>query len=376
MKSSRIFFNKPVVLEGHLEYLNELLDPQYQSRHHSFIYKTEALLENLLGCKVLLTSSATHSLEMMALLLNITQRDEVIVPSFAFVSTASAFVLRGARLIYADNELSGNISVRKIRHLITERTRAVVAVDYAGTSEDLYELRSFCDFRKILLLEDSAAGLGAAWMGKPLGTFGSMGCFSFHDTKVTTAGEGGALIFGEQLFFERAQILREKGTNRKQFMEGKVDFYSWVDLGSSFSMSNVSAAYLYPQILNLPHILQRRKKYWEFYVQELTTDLIKKGIRLIEKSNQVQSNYHQFSLILRNQNEKRRFIEHMHLNDIEVATHYAPLHLSVYGRRWWEGEASLPGAELLGHLMVRLPLYYNLSEIELDKIVASVRSFR
>jgi dTDP-4-amino-4,6-dideoxygalactose transaminase len=332
----------------------------------------EALLARRLGRATLLVTSCTHALEMAALLLTLEPGDEVIVPSYTFVSTANAFVLRGARPVFADVDASGNLLPEEVARLRTPRTRTVVTVHYAGNSCDMDRLADACS--GIPLVEDAAQALGATFSGRPLGTFGALSTFSFHETKNIGCGEGGALTVGDERLLERAEFLRHKGTNRKRFLEGLVDKYTWVDVGSSWVLADLNAAYLAAQLEAFEVIQARRATLFHRYLAELSGPVERAGGSLIGHSARNGPNHHLFAIVFREPEQRTRFIAHMKAHQIVTPFHYVPLHLSPMGRRF-HGERPLPMAERLGGCLVRLPLFFNLTDDDQGQVIDRTREF-
>lgn len=370
----KIPFNKPVLVDKHFEYLRQALDQDYIAGDGRFAKQCEELLgASAGGVTVRLVTSATHALEMMALLLRIEPGDEVIVPSYSFVSTANAFALRGARIRFADNDMDGNILPSEVERLLSPRTRAVIALHYAGASCDLDRVLELCASHQVPLLEDAAQAIGATFNGRALGTIGTLGCYSFHETKNITSGEGGALIFGNKEYLERAEILREKGTDRSRFLQGLVDKYTWVDLGSSYVISDLNAAYLYPQLLTLPAIIGRRREIHGRYTQELGAELAQREIRILETPRYNTPNYHMMALVMPSNALRDAFIAFMNSKTICCPFHYVSLHTSPFGSRYYDGPPDrLPGAERIASCLVRLPLYYNMTEAEQARVIDAV----
>jgi dTDP-4-amino-4,6-dideoxygalactose transaminase len=338
--------------------------------------EVEAHLSRLASVPALLVTSATHSLEMMALLADLRPGDEVICPSFTFVSTANAFALRGARIRFADNDAYGQLLPAEIERLLTPRTRAVISVDYAGNSPDYDLLRAACEKHQLLLFEDAAQAIGARYKHHALGACGDAACFSFHETKNVGCGEGGALLSRHPEMISRAEILREKGTNRSQFFQGLADKYTWVDLGSSYVLSEMNAAYLLPQLARFEAIAARRRTLWERYRLELGPTLDKTGVDYIRVPPHNSPNHHLFGLVLPDGEMRRAFISAM--NDLNVATpfHYVALHRSPAGLRHSEGHPeALPGCDRLADRLVRLPLFFNLSDESQAFVIDAVKTW-
>lgn len=370
-------FNKPVYLDQHSEVIREAVLAGQISGNGPYVKKCENKLESLIGKPARLVTSATHAIEMMALLARLRPGDEVILPSFTFVSTASGFALRGAVLRFADNDDTGNLLIPEVERLMNSKTRAVMTMHYAGNSADMDRLAALCKQAGVPLFEDAAQSIGALYKGKPLGGIGALGCFSFHDTKNVTSGEGGALICGDDSFVDRAEILREKGTNRSQFMQGLVDKYTWVDLGSSYVMSDLNAAYLYPQLERLGVITNRRKEIYDRYAGELSAEFSRLDIQVLRTPSYNTPNYHLFGIIFPKAEMRSSFISFMKEHRVTCPFHYVSLHTSPFGATFYgtKKPESLPGCEKLSHCLVRLPLYYNMTASEQTYVVEKAREW-
>lgn len=367
----RIPFNRPIELAGAAEAVLEALGSGHLAGNGPYSKRCEAWLEERLGRRVLLTSSATHALEMMALLLEPSPGDEIIVPSFTFVSTANAFVLHGFTPRFADVDERGLIVPEEVERLRTPRTRAVIAVHYAGNAPDLDALEHACARHGLALLEDAAQAIGSAHRDRPLGAVGALGCLSFHETKNVGCGEGGALILGDDRHRARAEILREKGTNRTAFAEGRVDKYTWVDVGSSYLVSDLNAAYLWAQLVRFAEIEERRGSIWARYRDALVPALRAIGARVITPPPACRPNHHLFAIVLGSREERESFIAHMREKGIWCPFHYVSLHDSPFGARFRRStEGRLPNAEALSSRLVRLPLFFNLSPGDQETVIA------
>jgi dTDP-4-amino-4,6-dideoxygalactose transaminase len=369
----RIPFNQPVRLGGELEAIGRVFQQGQTAGVGPLGAMCEELLESRFGQRVLLVSSCTHALEMAALLLDLRPGDEVLVPSFTFVSTANAFVLRGARPVFVDVDASGNLDVSSVAGLRTDRTRAVCAVHYAGNSCDLDALREALP--GVSLVEDAAQAIGATFRGRPLGTLGVAGALSFHETKNVGCGEGGALLVGREGLVERAEFVREKGTNRRKFSQGLVDKYTWVDVGSSYALSELNAAYLEPQLRALDGIQARRAEVFSRYVEALSGPAERAGTRLLlPPEHNGPGNAHLFALVFRTGQQRTRYIAHMREHGILTPFHYVALHRSPFGSRFHDGR-SLPMSDLLTDCLVRLPLFFNLTDAQVDEVVDRTLGF-
>jgi dTDP-4-amino-4,6-dideoxygalactose transaminase len=365
-------FNKPVQLGSELTDIGRAFVGGQTAGCGPLGEACEARLQAMVGCRALLVSSCTHALEMAALLLEVGPEDEVIVPSFTFVSTANAFVLRGARPVFADVDENGNLDVGEVERLRTARTRAICVVHYAGNSCDMDALRVAA--RGLPIIEDAAQALGAEFRGKPLGTLGFAGAISFHETKNVGCGEGGALLLPAGELAERAEYLREKGTNRRRFHEGLVDKYTWVDVGSSYVLSELNAAYLSPQLEAFAKIQERRHAVFRAYQQALEEPAERAGAALLGIPAGNTPNAHLFALVFRNGKQRTDYIRHMRENGILTPFHYVALHLSPMGQRFHDGRP-LPVSERLTDCLVRLPLFFNITNSEVDTVIGRTLEF-
>ena len=326
--------------------------------------------------KVLLTTSCTHALEMAALLLDIKPGDEVIVPSFTFVSTVNAFVLRGAKPVFIDIRPDTlNMNEELLEGLITQRARAILPVHYAGVGCEMECILAIAQRYGVPVVEDNAHGLFGSYKGKPLGTFGCLATQSFHETKNVSCGEGGALVINDSRYAERAEILREKGTNRSRFFRGQVDKYTWVDVGSSYLPSDLLAAFLYAQLEEAEEIQNRRKRIWTYYRQSLEDWAACHEVRLPVVPKWCAQSYHMFYMILPSLEVRQALIAHLKERGILSVFHYVPLHLSDMGRRWGGREGQCPVTERTGECLLRLPFYNDLTEADQASVVAALREF-
>jgi dTDP-4-amino-4,6-dideoxygalactose transaminase len=343
-----------------------------------FTRHCEARLAALLDApRALLTTSCTDALEMAALLLNLQPGDEVIVPSFTFVSTANAFVLHGAQPVFADIRPDTlNLDPARIERLVTGRTRAVVAVHYAGIGCDMDQLGDITARYGIPIIEDNAHGLFGTYRGKSLGTFGPISTLSFHETKNITCGEGGALILNDPTLVERAEILREKGTNRSRFFRGDVDKYSWVDLGSSYLPADILAAVLAAQLDHAEEIQHQRRSLWTVYETGLAAWAEREGVRLPTVPEDCHPSFHLFYLVLPSAADRSRFLTHMRSRQILSVFHYQPLHQSRMGLQFGGRTADCPVTERIAETLVRLPLFPGLTPVDQERIVSAVTAFR
>jgi len=343
----------------------------------TFSKQSQKLLGQLLGVKkALVTTSCTHALEMCALLLNLKPEDEVIVPSFTFVSTANAFALRGARIVFADIRPDTlNLDENRLEQLITSRTKAIVPVHYAGVGCEMDSIMRIAGQHGIPVVEDNAHGLFGKYRGRWLGTFGCLATQSFHETKNITCGEGGALLINDAALVERAEIIREKGTDRSRFLRGQVDKYSWVDIGSSYVMSDVLAAFLYAQLEVFQKIQAERQRIWEYYDERLRVWASECGIGCPVVPAHCEQSYHMYYLIMRSLEQRQELISFLKARGILSVFHYVPLHLSVMGRQFRDGNAKCPVTEDKSERLLRLPFFNTLGTAQQDLVVSAIRDF-
>jgi dTDP-4-amino-4,6-dideoxygalactose transaminase len=373
----RIPFNRPPVLGTELGYIAEVLESGHTAGDGAYTKKCHRRLEELTGARrVLLTTSCTHALEMSALLLDLAPGDEVIVPSFAFVTTVSAFVMRGARPTFVDI-LPDTLCMdpKAVEAAITPRTKAIVPLHYAGVACEMDELLEIARKHGLKVVEDNAHGLFGTYKGRQLGTLGDLGTQSFHETKNFAAGEGGALLINNPAFAERAEVIREKGTNRSRFFRGQVDKYSWVDLGSSYLPSDILAAVLFAQLEKHELIQARRRQLWERYASELSGFAEARGFRLPHVPAHCGQTFHMFYMLTRSLDERQALIAHMREAGIQAPFHYLPLHLSDMGVRWGGKVGDCPVTEDVSDRLVRLPLYYDLSDDAQGEVIARLETF-
>jgi dTDP-4-amino-4,6-dideoxygalactose transaminase len=377
MTDIRIPFNKPCLIGDELKYITEVIRAGQASGDGVFTRKCHRLLEESLGVeKVLLTTSCTHALEMAALLLEIKAGDEVIVPSFTFVSTVNAFVLQGAHPVFADIRPDTlNLDENGLESLVTPRTRAIVPVHYAGVGCEMDAILQFAAKRKIAVVEDNAHGLFGTYRDRYLGTFGCMASQSFHETKNFACGEGGALLINDSGFTERAEVIREKGTNRSRFFRGQVDKYTWVDVGSSYLPSDILAAYLFAQLEKREKIQSRRRKIWETYYHGLKEWAGHEGVRLPVVPPHCGQSYHMFYLMMPSLQTRQAFIAHLKKRGILGVFHYQPLHLSDMGKRYGGKPGECPVTEDVSDRLVRLPFFYDLTDEEQQTVLGAVQDF-
>jgi dTDP-4-amino-4,6-dideoxygalactose transaminase len=378
MSQITIPFNKPSIVGNELEYIADAVRSGQISGDARYTKKCHMLLETDLGVKkALLTTSCTHALEMAALLLDIKPGDEVIVPSFTFVSSVNAFVLRGAQPVFADIRPDTlNLDEAQLEGLITTRTRAIVVVHYAGVGCEMDAIMAIAQRHGIPVVEDNAHGLFGCYRDQYLGTFGALATQSFHETKNFTCGEGGALLINDPALVERAEIIREKGTNRSRFFRGMVDKYTWVDLGSSYLPSDVLAAYLYAQLERREEIQGQRSRIWQTYAAALGEWADANGIRMPVVPPHCEQSYHMFYLLLPSLEARTEFISTLKSQGILSVFHYLPLHLSDMGRGFGGNVGDCPVTENISDRLVRLPFYFDLSELEQGRVIEAICAFR
>jgi len=373
---SIIKYNVPYLTGKEKNYIGEAISKKSFSGDGPFTKKCQEWLENDTGCyKALITHSCTAALEMAAILADIQPGDEVIMPSYTFVSTANAFVLRGGVPVFVDIRSDTlNIDESLIEDAITSRTKVIVPVHYAGVSCEMKTIMDIAKKYNLLVIEDAAQGILSRYHDRPLGSIGHMGCYSFHETKNISSGEGGALLINDPKLAERAEIIREKGTNRSKFLQGQVDKYSWVDLGSSFLPSEITAAFLWAQLLEARSITERRQSIWVNYNESFKSiEEIGRARRPVipESCN---SNAHIYYLILEDQNDRNRFIEAMAKQKINCTFHYVPLHKSDYGERYAKNNVKYTVTEIMADRLVRLPLWIGM-ESQQESIIRIISSF-
>ena len=373
----RIPFNRPGLTGNELRYVADAITQGHAAGDGAFSRRCHAILEETLGAsRVLLTTSCTHALEMTALLLDIKPGDEVILPSFTFVSTANAFALRGAKPVFADIRPDTlNLDESRLEELITPRTKAIVPVHYAGVGCEMDDILRIAARHGVAVVEDNAHGLFARYKGRYLGTFGALATQSFHETKNVTCGEGGAIVLNDPAMVERAEILREKGTNRSRFYRGQVDKYTWVDLGSSYLMSDILAAFLCAQLEKHEQITAARRRVWEYYYKELSGWADEHQVQLPYVPPYCEQPYHMFYLVMPSLRARQGLIEHLRSHGILSVFHYIPLHLSPMGVEFGGRPGQCPATERVADCLVRLPFYNDLSEPEQADVVDVVRRY-
>jgi dTDP-4-amino-4,6-dideoxygalactose transaminase len=367
-------FNKATITKRDQQYLQHAIDNGHTAGNGKFTKLCEELISNKVGTqKTLLTTSCTHSLEMAALLLNLNPGDEVIVPSFTFVSTASAFALFGATPVFVDSDdATLNIDPMLIERAITQKTRAICVVHYGGVACNMTRILEIARQYNLVVIEDNAHGLFAKYKGSYLGTFGALATQSFHETKNLTCGEGGALLISDESLIERAEILREKGTDRSKFLRGQVDKYTWVDIGSSWIMSDMLAAVLYGQLERNDEIQSQRMSIWNRYESELAEWAANHEVRTPHVPVDCEHTGHVFHLRFTEGQVRDRFIAHLREREISAVFHYQPLHLSHVGLKYGGFAGQCPVSEKAGDCLVRLPLFNALTTDEQSRVIEAV----
>ena len=377
MAEINVDFNRPVLVGNELEYMRQAVENGHISGDGSFTKKCHSFLESELGVpKALLTTSCTHSLEMSAILLDIQPGDEVLIPDFTFVSTVNAFVLRGAKPVFLDVRPDTlNLDESKLEAALTLKTKAIVPVHYAGVGCEMDAIMEIAHHHNLAVVEDNAHGLFGKYNGKFLGTFGSLASQSFHETKNFTCGEGGALLINDPQLVERAEIIREKGTNRSRFFRGQVDKYTWVDVGSSYLPSDILAAFLFAQFEQHEKIQLHRKQVWEIYNTGLENWATKHNVQLPCVPNHCEQSYHMFYLLLPNLELRQKLIAYLRERGVYSVFHYLPLHLSDMGQKFGGKIGDCPVTERVSDQLIRLPFHNALTGGEQEQVIDLIHEF-
>jgi len=373
----RIPFNKPSIVGSELIYVGQAVAGGHASGDGPFTKRAEAMLEEHFDAnRVLLTTSGTSALELAAFLCDLRPGNEVIVPSYTFVSTANAFVLRGARPVFVDIRPDTlNIDERLIEQAITPRTRAIFPVHYGGVGCEMDAIMDIANRHGLFVVEDAAHSLCARYKDRWLGTIGHLGCYSFHETKNVSCGEGGALVVNDPALESRAEILREKGTNRSQFMRGEIDKYSWVDVGSSYVLSDMLAAFLVGQIENMDKITRRRGEIFDLY-SAMLAPLVERGlIRIPVVPQHCATSYHMFYILTGDTEERTALIAHLRASGILAVFHYVPLHSSPFAQSLGTPQTNLPMTDELSTRLLRLPMYFDLADWAVEEVASAVLDF-
>lgn len=376
MKPRHIGFNEPYFTGKESEYILESFKNRKISGDGLFTKKCQDFFEKRFGFKkVLLTTSCTDALEMAAILIDTKEGDEIISPAYTFVSSANAFVLRGAKIIFCDSEKqTPNIDIKKIEQLITPKTKAVVVVHYAGIAVDMDPLLELAAKYNLYIIEDAAHSVDSYYKGRPLGSLGHFAAFSFHETKNLTSGEGGMLVINDERFFKRAEIIREKGTNRSAFFRGEVDKYGWVDIGSSFLPSDIIAAFLFAQLENLDNIQNKRKEIWNYYYENLKPLSEKNYFKFPLIPDYATNNAHMFYINCRSTEERSRLIEYLKSHSINAVFHYLSLNSSPYYKDKCD-KSEMKNSDYYTDHLLRLPMYFELSKDDLDYVIGHIKIF-
>jgi dTDP-4-amino-4,6-dideoxygalactose transaminase len=373
-----IWFNRPAVTGREIDYMRQALDGGAISGDGAFTRRCHALLEQITAArKALLTTSCTHALEMAALLLDIREGDEVICPAFTFVSTINAFVLRGARPVFVDIRPDTlKLDENRLEAALTPRTKAIVVVHYAGVACEMDAIAAIARAHGAAIVEDNAHGLFGTYNGRPLGSIGRLATLSFHETKNLTCGEGGALLVNDERLADRAEIIREKGTDRSRFFRGEIDRYTWVDVGSSYLPSDLLAAYLWAQLEAREDIQRRRQEIWSTYQCALAPWAREHGVRLPIVPPACGHPAHMFYLLMPSLEARSSLIAWMRRHDILSVFHYQPLHLSAMGRRFGGRPGLCAVTEDVADRLLRLPLYFQLTAAEQERVIDTIRGWR
>ncbi len=369
-------FNKPYLSGKEIDYIKFAIDSGKISGDGSFTKRSQDFFTSKYGFqKCLLTTSCTDALEMAALLIDIKPGDEVIIPSFTFVSTANAFVLRGAKIIFADclKELP-NIDVDKIEELITPKTKAIIPVQYSGIACEMDKIIHIAQKYNLFIIEDAAHAIDSYYKDKALGSFGNFSTFSFHETKNIISGEGGMLVINDKRFTNRSEIIREKGTNRSSFYRGEVDKYNWVDIGSSFLPSEIIAAFLFAQLEEINDIQKKRLDIWQYYYELLKPIELKGLISLPFIPDYTTNNAHMFYLLCKDEHTRNSLLSYLKSKEIMAVFHYLPLHLSPFYNKKHDGRI-LNNSERFSNTIIRLPFFYELKDTEISYIAESIYRF-
>ena len=377
MPEIKVDFNRPVIVGKEFEYMQQAVENGHISGDGPFTKKCHAFFEKELGVqKALLTTSCTHALEMSAILLDIQPGDEVIIPDFTFVSTVNAFVLRGATPVFLDVRPDTlNLDESRLEAAITPRTKAIVPVHYAGVGCEMDPIIGIARRYNVPVVEDNAHGLFGKYKGKYLGTFGSMASQSFHETKNFTSGEGGALLINDPILVERAEIIREKGTNRSRFFRGQVDKYTWVDIGSSYLPSDILAAFLFAQLEQRQKIQLHRKQVWELYYVGLKDWADAHGVQLPRIPEHCEQSYHMFYMLLPTLELRQNLIAYLRERGVYSVFHYLPLHLSDMGQSFGGKMGDCPVTERVSDQLIRLPFYNALTSSEQEQVIDLIQGF-
>ena len=372
----KIPFNQPYTTGKELEYIQDAISRGHISGNGYYTKNCQNFFQERFGFKkALLTSSCTDALEMAAILVEIQPGDEVIMPSYTFVSTANAFVLRGAKLVFCDSRFDHpGMDEDKIEELITKKTKAIVPVHYGGVACDMDKIMALAEKYDLFVIEDAAQGIDSYFKGKPLGSIGHLGCFSFHETKNISSGEGGMLVVNDERFVERSEVIWEKGTNRQAFFRGEIDKYGWVDIGSSFLPSDMIAAFLWAQLQELDDIQDKRKAIWQNYYEILSPIAEKLKLKLPFIPEYATNNAHMFYIVCNSGRERTKLIEYLKKNGINPVFHYQSLHSSPYYKDKHDGR-ELPNSDRYTDCLVRLPMWVELTMNDITCVTKTINNF-
>ena len=374
----KIDFNRPFLTGKEAHYMYQAVYKGKLSGNGVFTKKCQQFFEDKYGFKkTIMTTSGTDALEMAAILCDVKPGDEVIVPSYTFVSSALAFVRQGAKIVFADScKDNPNIDADKIEELVTDKTKVIVPVHYAGVACDMDKIMDIANRHNLFVVEDAAQAIDSYYKGKPLGGFGHFGCFSFHETKnVTAGGEGGLLCINDERFIRRAEIIWEKGTNRAEFFRGMVNKYGWVDTGSSFLPAEINAAFLWAQLENLDMIQNRRKHIWNMYYEGLKGLADKRYVNLPHIPEEATNNGHMFYMVCRSLDERTSLINYLKQNDVLAVFHYLSLHKSDYYLNHSGEVVDLPNCDKFADQLIRLPMYYDLKDEDVILVISLINEF-
>lgn len=377
-KDKKIPYNRPFIVGKELEYISQaVMEYCHISGNGPFTKKCQTWLEQNLGCpKALLTHSCTAALEMAAILCDIQPGDEVIMPSFTFVSTANAFVLRGGVPVFIDIRADTlNLDERLLKASLTSKTKAIVPVHYAGIPCAIDEIMDVAEKNKLMVVEDAAQAYLSRYKGRSLGTLGHLGCLSFHETKNIISGEGGALLVNDERLMERAEIIWEKGTNRSEFQRGQVDKYSWQDIGSSYLPSELISAFLYAQLEKAASIISKRSQVFFNYYEGLKGLQEKGCVQLPSLQGGTDGNGHIFFIVVSNPEECKRLIQDLNAQNINVITHYVPLHSSKAGKKYGKYSGDMKVTNDISQRLIRLPLFYGMEDGEVERVTQAIKKF-
>lgn len=370
----KIQFNRPTIMGKELYYISQAIHNGHSAGDGEFTRKCQFLIQQIIGApKVLLTTSCTHALEISAFLLGIEPGDEVILPSYTFVSTANAFVIRGAKPVFVDiRNDTLNLDESQLKDSITSRTKAIIPVHYAGVGCEMETICQIAREYNVPVVEDNAHGLFAKYKDQYLGTFGPLAAQSFHETKNFICGEGGALIINEEKYFKKAEIIKDKGTNRSSFFRGEVDKYTWVGLGSSYLMSDLLAAFLFAQLEEKAKIISQRKSIWSTYNSQLKDWANQNNVQMPFVPSHCEQSYHMFYLILPDLKSRNKIISYLKKKSVLSVFHYVPLHTSLMGKKFGYCHGDLPVTEFISERLLRLPFYNNMTHEDQKFIIESI----